>query len=32
VVYEEIDKGNLAAIDELVAYDYVDHSPPPFWA
>jgi predicted ester cyclase/2-polyprenyl-3-methyl-5-hydroxy-6-metoxy-1,4-benzoquinol methylase len=28
--YEEIDKGNLAAIDELVAYDYVDHSPPPF--
>ena len=28
--YEEIDKGNLAAMDELVAEDYVDHSPPPF--
>ena len=28
--YEEIDKGNLAAMDELVADDYVDHSPPPF--
>jgi steroid delta-isomerase-like uncharacterized protein len=28
--YEEIDKGNVAAMDELVAEDYVDHSPPPF--
>lgn len=28
--YDEIDKGNLAAMDELVAEDYVDHSPPPF--
>ena len=28
--YEEIDKGNLDAMDELVAVDYLDHSPPPF--
>jgi predicted ester cyclase len=28
--YREIDDGNLAAMDELVAEDYVDHSPPPF--
>ncbi|HZS34946.1 MAG TPA: ester cyclase [Methylomirabilota bacterium] len=28
--YEEIDKGNLAAMDELVAPDYLDHNPPPF--
>ena len=28
--YEEIDKGNLDAMDELVAEDYVDHNPPPF--
>jgi steroid delta-isomerase-like uncharacterized protein len=28
--YEEIDKGNIAAMDELVAEDYLDHSPPPF--
>ena len=28
--YEEIDKGNLDAMDEIVAMDYVDHSPPPF--
>jgi steroid delta-isomerase-like uncharacterized protein len=28
--YQEIDKGNLAAMDELVAEDYVDHSPPAF--
>jgi len=27
--YEEIDKGNLEALDELVAEAYVDHSPPP---
>src|SRR5215208_4897396 len=28
--YAEIDKGNLAAMDELVAEEYLDHSPPPF--
>ena len=28
--YEEIDQGNIAAMDDLVAEDYVDHSPPPF--
>jgi predicted ester cyclase len=28
--YAEIDKGNLEAMDELVAEDYIDHSPPPF--
>ena len=28
--YEEIDKGNIDVIDELVAEDYVDHNPPPF--
>jgi steroid delta-isomerase-like uncharacterized protein len=28
--YEEIDKGNLDGMDELVAEDYIDHSPPPF--
>jgi steroid delta-isomerase-like uncharacterized protein len=28
--YEEIDKGNLAAMDDLVAEDYVNHHPPPF--
>jgi len=28
--YEEIDKGNLAAMDELVAEDYINHDPPPF--
>jgi ketosteroid isomerase-like protein len=27
--YEEIGRGNLAAMDELVAEDYIDHSPPP---
>src|SRR4029077_12292618 len=27
--YEEIDKGNLGVIDELVAEDYIDHNPPP---
>ena len=27
--YEEIDKGNLDAMDELVAEDYIDHNPPP---
>ena len=28
--YEEIDKGNLDAMDELVDPDYIDHNPPPF--
>jgi predicted ester cyclase len=28
--YEEIDKGNLGAMDELVDENYLDHSPPPF--
>jgi predicted ester cyclase len=28
--YEEIDNGNVDAMDELVAENYVDHSPPPF--
>ena len=28
--YEEIDKGNIAILDELVAENYIDHSPPPF--
>lgn len=28
--YREIDVGNIDAMDELVAEDYVDHSPPPF--
>jgi len=27
--YQEIDAGNLDAMDELVAEDYVDHNPPP---
>src|SRR5919202_3247683 len=27
--YEEIDRGNLDAMDELVAEDYADHNPPP---
>lgn len=28
--YEEIDKGNIAVIDELVAEDYMNHAPPSF--
>ena len=28
--YDEIDKGNIGVLDELVAEDYLDHSPPPF--
>jgi steroid delta-isomerase-like uncharacterized protein len=28
--YEAIDRGDLAAMDELVAEDYIDHNPPPF--
>ena len=27
--YEEIDKGNIEVLDELVAEDYADHNPPP---
>ena len=27
--YSEIDAGNLAAMDDLVAAEYIDHSPPP---
>ncbi len=27
--YEEIDKGNIGILDELVAEDYLDHNPPP---
>jgi steroid delta-isomerase-like uncharacterized protein len=28
--YQEIDAGNVDAMDDLVAEDYLDHSPPPF--
>jgi len=28
--YSEIDKGNIAILDELVAENYLDHNPPPF--
>jgi steroid delta-isomerase-like uncharacterized protein len=28
--YEEIDKGNIDAMDELVTEDYANHNPPPF--
>lgn len=28
--YEEIDRGNIDALDELVAEEYIDHNPPPF--
>jgi hypothetical protein len=28
--YEELDRGDLAAMDELVALDDPDHNPPPF--
>lgn len=28
--YDEIDKGNIEILDELVAEDYIDHNPPPF--
>ena len=28
--YAEIDAGNIDAMDELVAEDYMDHNPPPF--
>lgn len=28
--YEEIDKGNIGIIDELVAEEYTNHAPPPF--
>lgn len=30
--YEQIDKGNIDAMDEIVAEDYIDHSPAPFVA
>ena len=26
--FQELDRGNLAAIDELLSADYIDHSPP----
>jgi steroid delta-isomerase-like uncharacterized protein len=28
--YAEIDRGNVDAMDELVAEDYINHDPPPF--
>jgi steroid delta-isomerase-like uncharacterized protein len=28
--YEEIDNGNIEAMDEMVAKDYIDHNPVPF--
>jgi steroid delta-isomerase-like uncharacterized protein len=28
--YQEIDAGNIDAMDELVAEDYINHDPPPF--
>jgi len=28
--YAEIDQGNLDAMDEIVAENYIDHNPPPF--
>jgi len=28
--YAEMDAGNVAAMDELVAENYIDHNPPPF--
>jgi ketosteroid isomerase-like protein len=28
--YEEIDRGNIDALDQLLTADYLDHSPPPF--
>ena len=28
--YAEMDAGNLDAMDQLVAEDYIDHNPPPF--
>jgi predicted ester cyclase len=28
--YTELDAGNVDAMDDLVAEDYVDHNPPPF--
>jgi steroid delta-isomerase-like uncharacterized protein len=28
--YREIDAGNIDAMDELVAEDYINHDPPPF--
>jgi predicted ester cyclase len=28
--FDEIDKGNIGAMDELVREDYINHDPPPF--
>jgi predicted ester cyclase len=28
--YDEIDKGNIGVLDEVVAEDYIDHNPAPF--
>ena len=28
--YQEIDKGNIDAMDDFLAEDYLDHNPPPF--
>jgi predicted SnoaL-like aldol condensation-catalyzing enzyme len=28
--YEELDQGNLAAMDEFLVEEYIDHHPPPF--
>lgn len=28
--YKEIDEGNIEAMDELVAEDYINHDPPPY--
>ena len=28
--YEEIDKGNIEILDELLDENYIDHNPPPF--
>jgi steroid delta-isomerase-like uncharacterized protein len=29
-LYQEIDAGNIDAMDDLVAEDYINHDPPPF--
>ncbi len=29
--YEEIDKGNISIIDELVSPNYIDHNPAPWF-
>lgn len=30
--YQEIDKGNISIIDELVSKDYIDHNPAPWFS